>query len=64
LGYISQVSILQVLSVALRQVSLNFVELMLSFIAAFLLTIISIEVVDRARVKVTSVDRLYKAVFA
>jgi hypothetical protein len=36
----------------------------ISFCAAFALTIISVEVVDRARSRVTSMDRLYKAVFA
>ena len=32
--------------------------------AAFALTMVSVEVVDRARARVVSVDRLYKAVFA
>ncbi len=64
LGYISQVAILQVLSVVLRHVNLRFAALTLSFIAAFVLTIVSVEVVDRGRAKFKNVDRLYKAVFA
>jgi hypothetical protein len=38
--------------------------LAISFVAAFVLTIVSVEIVDRARVLNASVDRLYKAVFA
>jgi len=64
LGYISQVAILQILSVSLRHVSLGVAGLGMSFFAAFALTIVSVEVVDRARARVSSADRLYKAVFA
>jgi peptidoglycan/LPS O-acetylase OafA/YrhL len=64
-GYVSQIAILQVLSAGFRHVNLSgLVILGTSFIAAFALTVISVEVVDRARTKATSIDRLYRAVFA
>ena len=63
-GYISQIAILQLLAAGLRHVKFGFVLLSVSFVAAFALTIISVEVVDRLRTRVVSVDRLYKAVFA
>jgi peptidoglycan/LPS O-acetylase OafA/YrhL len=63
-GYISQIAILQFLRAGLRHVNLGPGGLGLSFLAAFALTILSVEVVDRARTKATSIDRLYKAVFA
>ncbi len=63
-GYISQIAILQILAASLRHVNLGFVVLSVSFAAAFALTIISVEVVDRARARAASMDRLYKAVFA
>jgi peptidoglycan/LPS O-acetylase OafA/YrhL len=64
LGYISQVAILQVLSALFRRVDLGSAVFVISFFAAFALTIVSVEVVDRARAKIASMDRLYKAVFA
>ena len=63
-GYISQIAILQILAASLRHVDLGFVWLSVSFIAAFALTIISVELLDRFRARVVSVDRLYKLVFA
>jgi peptidoglycan/LPS O-acetylase OafA/YrhL len=63
-GYISQIAILQILSAGSHRVTIGFAGLVLSFIAAFALTIVSVEVIDRARVWTTGVDRLYKAVFA
>ena len=63
-GYISQVAILQILSAGFRRVNLGLTALAVSFLAAFALTIVSVEVVDRTRARVASVDRLYKAVFA
>jgi hypothetical protein len=36
----------------------------MSFLAAFALTIVCVEVVDRVRARTASVDRLYKVVFA
>ena len=64
LGYISQIAILQILRAGFRHVNLGFVVLGLSFFAAFALTIVSVEVVDRARARGASVNKLYKAVFA
>jgi hypothetical protein len=63
-GYISQIAILQILAAGLRHVNFGFAVLSVSFAAAFALTIISVEVVDRARARAASMDRLYKAVFA
>jgi peptidoglycan/LPS O-acetylase OafA/YrhL len=63
-GYISQIAILQILAASLRHANFGFVVLSVSFVAAFALTIISVEVVDRVRARVASMDRLYKAVFA
>jgi peptidoglycan/LPS O-acetylase OafA/YrhL len=63
-GYISQIAILQILAASLRHVNFGFAVLIVSFLAAFALTIISVEVVDRVRARVAGMDRLYKAVFA
>jgi len=63
-GYISQVAILQILSVGFRHASRGFGMLGVTFVAAIALTIASVEVLDRTRRQVTSIDRLYKAVFA
>jgi peptidoglycan/LPS O-acetylase OafA/YrhL len=63
-GYVSQIAILQVLSAGLRYVNLGVAVLGISFFAAFALTIMSVEVVDRGRARIASMDRLYKAVFA
>jgi len=64
LGYISQVAILQVLSASFHRLDLGFASLPVSFTAAFVLTIVSVELVDRARTRFASIDQLYKAVFA
>lgn len=63
-GYISQIAILQTLHVGLRRFDFEFVVLAVSLLSAFALTILSVEVVDRARVLNARVDRMYKAVFA
>lgn len=63
-GYISQVAILQILSVGFRHARIGFGMLGVTFVAAAVLTIVSVEIVDRARRKAASIDRLYKAVFA
>ncbi len=63
-GYIAQIAILQVLYRSLRHVNPGPGVLILSFFAAFGLTMISVEVVDRLRARSTVVDRLHKAVFA
>lgn len=64
LGYISQVAILQVLSVVFRHTDRSFLVLPISLLAAFILTIMGVEVVDRARAVSAGVDRLYRVVFA
>jgi peptidoglycan/LPS O-acetylase OafA/YrhL len=64
LGYMAQIAILQVLSTVFRHLNLAFFALPVSFLSAFVLTILSVEVVDRTRSRVKSVDRLYKFVFA
>ena len=63
-GYISQIAILQVLSSALRHAKLHSGALVLSFLAAFILTLASVDLLDRARAKAVGLDRLYKVVFA
>ena len=64
LGYIGQVAILQVLRATFSRIDLGFSVVPISFVAAFVLTIMSVEIVDRARTRAGSVDKLYKAVFA
>jgi len=64
LGYISQIAILQILSAVSHRMNLGFSALVISFFAAFILTVASVEVVDRARSAAPSMDSLYKAVFA
>ncbi len=63
-GYISQIAILQILALGFHHVDLGVAVLVMSFSAAFALTIASVEVIDRARARAASVDKLYKAVFA
>lgn len=64
LGYICQIGILQILSAGFHRIDLGFIGLIVSFVAAVVLTALSVEVVDRARARTASVDRLYKLVFA
>jgi hypothetical protein len=64
LGYISQIAILQILAAGFHRLNLGFVGLVLSFLAAFALTIASVAFVDRARARMASVDRMYRWVFA
>jgi peptidoglycan/LPS O-acetylase OafA/YrhL len=64
LGYISQLAILQILRAVLGRMHLGLIVLPISFLAAFALTIVSIEIVDRARARSGKVDKVYKAVFA
>jgi peptidoglycan/LPS O-acetylase OafA/YrhL len=63
-GYISQMVIIQFLNAGFHHVDRGIAVLGVSFVAAFALTIISVEAVDRARAKAASMDKLYKAVFA
>jgi hypothetical protein len=64
LAYVSQIAILQLLRLGFNHVDSKVVVLGLSFVLAFALTIISVEVVDRMRTESTTMDRLYRAVFA
>lgn len=63
-GYISQIVILQILAASLRHVNLGFGVLSASFVAAVVLTILSVEAIDRLRARLVSIERVYKAVFA
>jgi hypothetical protein len=63
-GYIAQIMILQLLHRVLYYIDSETVVLGLSFVLAFALTIISIEILDRARARSAITDKFYKAVFA
>ncbi len=63
-GYIAQIAILQVLYRAGARGGLDTVDLVLSFMLSFALTITSVVILDRSRARLPIVDRLYKAVFA
>jgi hypothetical protein len=63
-GYIAQIAILQLLHRVLDFIDSEELVLGLSFILAFALTIISVEIMDRTRAKSATMDKLYKAVFA
>jgi len=63
-GYIAQIAVLQLLYRGLRYVDLGTGALGISFVGAFALTIVSVAAVHRARAKSTTVDGLYKVVFA
>lgn len=63
-GYIAQIAILQVLRRALNNVDSETFVLVLSFILGFGLTILAVQVVDRLRVMFSTVDKIYKAIFA
>jgi len=62
-GYISQIAILQILGAGLRHFNLGASRLVISAIAAFALTVISVELVDRGRAY-RSIDKAYRAVFS
>jgi peptidoglycan/LPS O-acetylase OafA/YrhL len=64
LGYIAQIAVLQVLRRGVRHIELGFGVLAITLVAAFALTMIIVEMTDRARTKVEVVDRCYKAVFS
>jgi hypothetical protein len=63
-GYISQIAILQIMAVSFRRLNLGIAGLAISFLAAFALTVASVDVIDRARARLANVDRVYKALFA
>jgi peptidoglycan/LPS O-acetylase OafA/YrhL len=64
LGYIAQIAILQILSVIFRRGFPGVAWLLIPFVAAFILTIATVEMMDRARARVSGVDRLYRSIFA
>jgi peptidoglycan/LPS O-acetylase OafA/YrhL len=61
-GYISQIAILQILGAAFRHFNHGTLMSAMSFIAAFVLTIASVELVDKGRT-LRSINIAYKAVF-
>lgn len=63
-GYIAQIAILQVLRRAANHLPSVELALALSFLLAFVLTIASVEIVDRMRAGSIVIDKAYKAVFA
>ena len=63
-GYIAQIAILQVLRRAANYLPSVELALALSFLLAFVLTITSVEIMDRMRAGSLVIDKAYKAVFA
>jgi hypothetical protein len=63
-GYIAQIAILQMLYRGFRPMRLGVAVLPVSFCAAFALTVISVDLLNRARRKFVFLERLYRAVFA
>jgi hypothetical protein len=63
-GYIAQIAVLQLVFRGLRHIRLEAGVVGISFFAAFVLTMLTVEVVDRMRAKSTRIDWVYKAVFA
>jgi len=64
-GYIAQIAILQLLFRIPQHVNLGaWVLLGLSFFGAFFFTMLSVQTLDWARARSTTMDWLYKAVFA
>lgn len=63
-GYIAQIAILQLLHVALKTLTPPILLLAVSFVLAFVLTVVSVEILDRLRRRSSLLDSAYKAVFA
>ena len=63
-GYISQIAILQFLNVNLKHVNRGYLVLGASLVAGVVLTMISVEVVDRFRTRSKVFDGAYRAIFA
>jgi peptidoglycan/LPS O-acetylase OafA/YrhL len=64
LGYIAQIALLQIMHRGLRKFELPPWDLAISFVIAVALTIIAVQLTDRARIKLPIVNALYTAVFA
>jgi len=63
-GYVAQIAILQLIFRILRYLNMESGVLGVSFIAAFVLTMFTVEAVDYMRAKSSAVDRFYQVVFA
>jgi peptidoglycan/LPS O-acetylase OafA/YrhL len=63
-GYVAQIALLYAIYKAFTHLGQSVAMLVLSFAAAFALTVVTVEAVDWARPKVSAVDWLYKLVFA
>ena len=63
-GYLIQIAILQFILRGLQHIDLGASELVISLIGAIILTMLTVEAVDRARSRSTTLDGLYTAVFA
>jgi hypothetical protein len=63
-GYITTIAVLQILQRGMRHSDGGTVALATTLVAAFALTMVIVEIVDRMRARTVAVDRLYKAVFA
>jgi peptidoglycan/LPS O-acetylase OafA/YrhL len=63
-GYVAQIAILQALSGAARHVNSGVGIIAICFVAAFALTMASVEVVEWFKARSIIVDRLYKVAFA
>lgn len=63
-GYIAQIAILQLLHLGLHHIGSLILIRGLSFVLAFALTIISVELLSRLRAGSAVVDTFYKAIFA
>ena len=63
-GYLSQILILQILRRLFGPGDLGLGALLLSLLLGFVLSMASVEILDRVRVRISGVDRVYKAVFA
>jgi hypothetical protein len=63
-GYIAQIAILQLLHAGMKRIESRALLLGLSFALAFVLTIVSVEILDRMRAHFKTIDRAYRAIFA
>jgi len=63
-AYIAQIAILQVLRAGLRPLGSVHVVAGLALFLGILLTVLSVEILDRARRRMVPVDRVYRVVFA
>lgn len=64
-GYVAQIAVLQVLQRTLSYLHLQAVTLwIVSFIGAFILTIVTVNVLRRSREQIPLIDKLYKVAFS